>query len=424
VAPDALTNWAGNVTFDPARFHRPASVDEVRALVAGSERLRVLGTGHSFSRIAETDGDLLSLERLNDFELDAEARTVTVRGRLRYGDFAQALDAAGLALPNLGSLPHISVAGACATGTHGSGDGNTILAGAVSAIELVTATGDLVTVRRDDDDFPALVVGLGASGVVTALTLDLRPAFELRQHVYDRLPAAGLAAGFEEIFATGYSVSGFTRWSGPDAAQVPDLDLLWVKHRSTDGWVPPQQWHGATPADGPRHPVPGMPTENATEQLGVPGRWYDRLPHFRLEFTPSAGEELQTEYLLPRRYAVPALAALGAVRETFAPLLMVGEIRTVAADGSWLSAASGRDSVALHFTWHPDQPAVEAVLPVLEAALAPFEARPHWGKLFATAPETVAGLYPRHSDALAVIARYDPAGKFRNPLLDRYLPRA
>ena len=424
MAPDELTNWAGNVTFNPARFHRPGSLDEVRALVAGSERVRVLGTGHSFSRIADTDGDLLSLEQLNGCELDAQARTVTVRGRLRYGDFARALDGTGLALPNLGSLPHISVAGACATGTHGSGDGNKIMAGAVSAVELVTATGDLVTVRRNEDDFDAVVVGLGAFGVVTALTLDLRPAFEVRQDVYDDVPSAELAAGFEEIFATGYSVSGFTRWIGPDAARVPDLDLLWVKHRAQDGWAPPPTWFGGTQADGPRHPVPGMPTEHATEQLGVPGRWYERLPHFRLDFTPSAGEELQTEYLLPRRHAVPALAALGAVRERFAPLLMIGEVRTVAADGSWLSAASGRDSVALHFTWHPDQRAVEAVLPVLEAQLAPFDARPHWGKLFTTPPETVAGLYPRFADALAAIGRFDPSGKFRNALLDRYLPSA
>jgi xylitol oxidase len=421
---DALRNWSGNVTFEPAGFHRPESLDELQALVAGRERVRVLGTGHSFSRIADTTGDLLSLERLNGFEVDGDARTVTVRGRLRYGDVVRAVDEAGFALPNLGSLPHISVAGACATGTHGSGDGNRILAGAVSAVELVTATGDRVTVRRGEADFDALAVGLGAFGVVTATTLDLRPAFEARQDVYDDVPGAELAAGFEEIFATGYSVSGFTRWRGGDAERAPDLDLLWVKHRTRDGWAPPPRWFGGTRADGPRHPVPGMPAENATAQLGVPGRWWERLPHFRLDFTPSAGDELQTEYLLPRRHAVAALAALGAVRERFAPLLLISEIRTVAADDFWLSPAFGRDSVALHFTWLPDQPGVEAVLPVLEARLAPFAARPHWGKLFTVPPEAVAGRYPRFADAQAAIARYDPEGKFRNAMLDRYLPRA
>jgi xylitol oxidase len=354
--------------------------------------------------------------------IDARRGSVTVGAGVRYGELATHLHAAGYALHNLASLPHISVVGACATATHGSGDRNGNLATAVSAVEMVTAGGDIVTVDRDSDPdrLRGTVVGLGALGVVTSVTLDIVPAFDVRQYVYDDLPHERLREHWADIFASGYSVSLFTDWTGPRINQV------WLKRRvdERDPWTPPGRWLGATLADSPRHPVPGMPAGNCTPQLGVPGPWHERLPHFRLEFTPSSGEELQSEYFVPRHLALEALDAVDRIRDRFAAVLQTSEIRTVASDDLWLSPSYRRDSVALHFTWIKDAEAVTPVVAALEQQLAPFAARPHWGKVFTTAPEVVSGLYERWPDFLDLLSRHDPGGKFRNDLIDRYFPDA
>jgi alditol oxidase len=306
------------------------------------------------------------------------------------------------------------VAGACATGTHGSGNRVGNLATSVAALELVTADGSLVTIDRDDARFPGTVVALGALGVVTRLTLELVPAFEIAQHVYEDLPFPVLVERWEEVFAAAYSVSVFTSWTRPYADQV------WLKAREPA--AAPQRWLGARRADGPRHPIPGMSPAYCTEQLGVPGPWYARLPHFRLEFTPSSGEELQSEYLLPRECAAEALAALDAIRDRVAPALQICELRTVAADELWLSPSYRRDTIAVHFTWIADAAEVTPVIAAVEERLAPLAARPHWGKLFGVAPETVRSLYPRWDEFVALAGELDPAGTFRNEFLDRYLP--
>jgi alditol oxidase len=414
-------NWAGNVTFAAERFHRPGSVPELQHLVARSRRVRALGTGHSFNRLADTPGDLVSaagLPRL--IEADTARSAVTVSAGLTYGEVAVALQQAGRALPNLASLPHISVAGACATGTHGSGNGNGGLATAVSAVEMVTADGDLVTVSREADPgwFPGAVVALGALGIVTRLTLDTVPTFDVRQYVYEDLPAGQVAEHFDEIVASAYSVSLFTDWRGPRFRQA------WLKRRADapDAGGPGPRWMGGRLADGPRHPVPGMSPDSCTEQLGVPGPWHQRLPHFRLEFTPSAGDELQSEYLLPRAHATDALAALQPMADRLAPAVQISEIRTIAADEEWLSPCYQRDSAGIHFTWINDWAAVAPALALVEERLAPLRARPHWGKLFGASPGAVRVLYPRLDDFRRLRHRHDPAGKFRNDLLDRYVP--
>jgi alditol oxidase len=415
-----LRNWAGNVTFSPAAFHRPRSIDELSRIVAAARQVRVLGTGHSFSRVADTTGDLVTLADLPPrFDLDVAAGTVTVAAGTTYGQVAQQLQRAGLALPNLGSLPHICVAGACATGTHGSGDRNGVLATAVRGMELVTADGDLVTLDRDrTPEFDGCVVALGALGVVTALTLQVGPAFAVRQVVFDDLPFEPGLERFDQVMAAGYSVSLFTSW------RRDRFELAWLKQLADDDPAPSAALLtdlGASPADGARHPIAGMPVEHATQQLGVPGPWNERLPHFRFEHLPSAGEELQTEYLLPREHAADALRALAGIRDRFGHLVLVGEVRTVAADPLWLSPSHGRDSVALHLTWVPDQPAVEAVLPLLEAALAPFDPRPHWGKVATVPAAEVRERYPRFADFRALAGRFDPGGRFRNAVLDDLL---
>ncbi len=412
-------NWAGNVTFSASAFHRPSSLSELQRLVARGRQVRALGTGHSFNALADTPGDLVSLAGLPRLiEVDTANASVTVGPGLSYGEVAAELNAAGRALHNLASLPHISVAGACATGTHGSGERNGNLATAVSAATLVTADGDLVTVSRDGDPdrFPGVVVGLGALGIVTRMTLDTLPAFEVRQYVYDDLPLQQVTEYFDEIAGSAYSVSLFTDWRGPRFRQA------WLKRRTdaTDSWVPEPRWMGGSLADGPRNPVPGMDPAQCTEQLGAPGPWNERLPHFRPELPPGSGDELQSEYLLPRGSAVGALQALQPIAGRISPVLRTCEIRTVAADELWLSPSYQRDSVAFHFTWIKDWAAVKPVLGEIEERLAPMHARPHWGKLFRTGPESMPGLYPRLDDFRQLMRCYDPAGKFRNDLLDRY----
>ncbi|MER6173881.1 FAD-binding protein [Streptosporangium sp. NPDC001681] len=416
-----LLNWAGNITYGAARFHRPGSMEQLQELVAGSDAVRALGTRHSFNEIADRPGgDLVSLEGLpGGPELDPARGTVTVGAGVRYGELSRYLHGAGYALHNLGSLPHISVAGACATATHGSGDANGNLATAVSGLELVTADGEVTFLsrERDGDRFAGAVVGLGALGVVTRVVLDVVPAFEVRQHVYENLPWARLEEHFEEITSAGYSVSMFTGWDGPV------IDQVWVKRRDGEPgpWEPVSRWLDATAAPADRHPLPGLSAVNCTAQLGVPGPWYDRLPHFRLDFTPSSGEELQSEYLLPRRHALAALRALDGVRDVVSPVLQVSEIRTVAADELWLSPSYRQDVVAVHFTWKKDWPAVRRVLTVIEDLLEPFEARPHWGKLFLMGPERLASRYDRLPDFRRLAADLDPTGKFRNPFVNDLL---
>lgn len=420
-----LTNWGGNFAYRARQVLRPTSVDELRRLVAAhtgaGERLRALGTRHSFSRVADTEGDLVSLADLPPLvELDEAARTVTVGAGMRFGEFTGQVQAAGLALHNLGSLPHISLGGACATGTHGSGDTNGCLAAAATAVQLVTAAGDLLTLRRGDADFGGAVVSLGALGVVTAVTLELQPTYDVQQVVYDDLPLDVLDDRLDEVLGAAYSVSLFTRLTGTG------FDQAWLKRRVRPGerWTPPAEWLGARLADGPRHPVPGEPTEQATVQGGVPGPWNERLPHFKLEFTPSRGEEIQSEYLVPREHGAAAVRAVVALRERLAPVLLVHEVRTVAADEQWASLAYRRDSVALHFTWVQDQPAVEPVVAELERALAPYAPRPHWGKLFTTTPAELAARWDRLGDLRRLAERLDPTGTFRNDFVERSLSAA
>ncbi|HEX5995804.1 MAG TPA: FAD-binding protein [Jiangellales bacterium] len=414
-----MTNWAGNVRFVAQRLHRPSTVEELRRVVAGSRRVRALGTGHSFSRVADSGGDLVCVAGLPpSVQIDAERASVTVAAGVRYGDLAAHLHAAGYALRNLGSLPHISVAGACATGTHGSGDRNGGLATAVSGIELVTADGEMIGLSRADGErFRGAVVGLGALGVVTRLTLDIVPTFDIAQYVYEDMPRVQLDEHFTDIMASAYSVSLFTRWTSSG------IDQVWLKRRVDEvgSFTLRRSWMGATLADGPRHPVPGMPAANCTQQLGVPGPWHARLPHFRMEFTPSSGEELQSEYLIPRDRAVEGLSAITAIRDRVAAVLQVSEIRTVAADELWMSPSCQRDSVAIHFTWIRDERAVAPVIAAVEEQLAPFDPRPHWGKLFAMGADVVRGRYQRLPDFQRLVGQFDPDGKFRNDMLDPYV---
>ncbi len=405
-------NWAGNYRYRAAVINRPHRVEQVQELVANHPRARALGTRHSFTGIGDS-AMLISLADLDaEITVDRQAQLVAVPGGVTYAELADTLNRNGLALANLASLPHISVAGAVATATHGSGDAIGNLATAVAELELVTGEGALVRVRRGEPDFAGLVVSLGALGVVTELTLAVEPYYEVSQRVYEGLSWETTLTRFDEITAAGKSVSVFHR-AGKQTEQ------LWVKR--SDGDAAPDELFGARAATAPRNPVLGAEPANSTDQLGVPGPWSERLPHFRSGFTPSAGEEIQSELLVARQNAPAAIEAMLGLGEQIRPLLLVGELRTVAGDELWLSPQYGQNTVGLHFTWRRKPDEVERVVGALERALAPLGARPHWGKLFTAGAGEIAPLYPRWADFLELRARLDPRGVFINHWLHSHL---
>jgi xylitol oxidase len=412
-------NWSGNYTYSTDRLDAPANVEEVQAIVKRASKLRALGTRHSFNSIADSTAEQISVERLDQMTLDPAARTVTIGAGVTYGKLAPYIDSHGFALHNLASLPHISVIGGCATATHGSGIRNRNLSTSCSGLELVTANGDRLSVSRakDPDTFAGSVVALGALGIVTGLTLDVEPTFQVEQVVYQDLPFSELEHNLDAIFGSGYSVSLFTDWQNSRATQV------WIKRRvdPTNPYKWPEEFYNAKRATQKLHPVAGHGAENCTEQLGVAGPWYERLPHFRMNFTPSSGAELQTEYFVPREHAYEAIRAVEQLRDHITPHLFITELRTIEADSLWMSMAYQRPSLAIHFTWKPEWPAVRRILPMIEAKLAPFDARPHWAKLFTLAPAKLQSRYVKLPQFKELLQQHDPTGKFRNAFLETNL---
>jgi xylitol oxidase len=416
-AATRLKNWAGNLEYSAGAVVYPESVEQVQAFVKKADKIRTLGSQHCFNKIADSPHQLLSTKNLNKvISMDPAKKTVTVEGGIRYGTLGEYLQGKGYGLHNLASLPHISVAGSIATATHGSGVKNGNLATAVSGIEFVTAAGDVITLskEKDGDQFLGAVVGLGGLGVVTKVTLDIQPAYQVRQHVYENLPFGELEKNFEAIMSSGYSVSLFTDWQKNNVSEV------WVKSVVAEGKQPPArpELYGATLAKKNLHPIVELAAENCTEQMGVPGPWHERLPHFRMNFTPSSGKELQSEFFVPFSNAFAALKAINNLGDKWIQDLFISEIRTIAADDLWMSTCYKRPSVAIHFTWKQNTDSVMKLIPIVEEQLAPFGARPHWGKLFTITPAQLRSRYERYGDFLQLLRQYDPKGKFRNEFLD------
>jgi alditol oxidase len=418
-AKQKLTNWAGNIAYGTDRLQEASSIEQAQSILRSESKLKVLGTRHCFNSIADSRYGFLSLKPMRNIDLDAKSHTVTVEAGVTYGQLGPYLDSKGFALHNLASLPHISVVGACNTATHGSGEKNGNLASVVAGLEMLTPAGEMVKLTRkaDGEAFHAAVVGLGALGVVTRITLDVQPTYQVRQYVYQDLPLAQMKNHFDQIQSSGYSVSLFTDW------QNQRINELWIKSRTGKGkpFAAPSEFFGAKLATHNLHPIAALSAENCTEQMGVPGPWYDRLPHFRMGFTPSAGKELQSEYLLPRRNAIDAILAVERLRDEVSPHLLISEIRTIDADDLWLSTCYRQPSVAIHFTWKQDWPAVKRLLPVIEKELSPFKPRPHWGKLFTISRSDLRSRYEKFDDFVKLASQYDPKGKLRNAFLDTNL---
>ena len=414
-----LSNWAGNLEYSTTNVHYPKTVEEIQEVVRKCNKLKPLGSRHSFSKIADSNDNLVSLKELNKVvSLNKDSNTVTVEGGMKYGELAPYLHENGYALPNLASLPHIGIAGACSTATHGSGVKNGNLSTAVSEIEFVNASGDIVVLskQKDGEQFYGAVVALGAIGVVTKVTLDLLPTFNMKQVVYRNLPISELKNNFENIQSKGYSVSLFTDWKNKNINEV------WIKKRASESDTSAAlELFGARLATENLHPVEDQSAENVTDQMDIAGPWYERLPHFKMGFTPSVGKELQSEYFVPIEHAYDAMMAMEKLHEKITPHLFISEIRTIQADDFWMSPCYKQTCVALHTTWKQEVETVMNLLPLIEEQLAPFNARPHWAKLFTIAPSVLQSRYKKLGDFKELVKQYDPAGKFRNEFLEKNL---
>ncbi|GJM29422.1 MAG: putative xylitol oxidase [Cyclobacteriaceae bacterium] len=418
-SPGSRTNWAGNLSYNAKDFQEPTSIEELQSLVRATNKVRVLGTKHCFNRIADSDFSQISVRAFsNKLQVDSVNMKATINSGASYGQICTELHNQGFALHNLASLPHISVAGAMATATHGSGVANGNLGSAVSGFEFIDSDGSLhkLSHEQDGEGFQTLITHLGALGIITSITLDLQPAFDVVQRVYQELPVRILLENFLAVMSGGYSVSLFTDYQSDTVNQV------WVKSRAdSTGEVDPDDYYGARAATRNLHPISAMSAENCTEQMGVSGPWYERLPHFRMDFTPSSGKELQSEFFVPIEHASEAFEVIAALKKQLKPVLMISEVRTIAGDNQWMSPFYHQDSVAFHFTWEQSQAGVEAVLPLIQDGLERFGVRPHWGKVFTINPQRMRSLYPNLDKFKQVVTRYDPNRKFINKFLEKLL---
>lgn len=415
---DKLTNWAGNYVYSTNKLIPATSLDQIRNFVYNNKQFKVLGSRHCFNGIADTKHIFLSMKTMDDLvSINEDNKTVTVSAGATYGKVAPILHQQGYALHNLASLPHISVAGACITATHGSGVKNGNLATAVLGMEVVTANGDVKEISKENDPelFYGSVVNLGGIGVLTKMTLSIQPTFNMRQVLFENLQLSTLESNLNEILSSGYSVSLFTDWKSNRFNQV------WIKSRAdqSNEWTNSKEFFGANPATKNLHPIGELSAIHCTEQMGVEGEWYERLPHFKMGFTPSSGKELQSEYFVPYEHAYKALNAVSELKGQIAPLLQISEIRTIAEDNFWMSPCYKTPSMAIHFTWKQDWPAVQKILPLIEEKLQAFRVRPHWGKLFTMAPGKLKSSYERLNDFKELLYQMDPEGKFKNEFLQR-----
>ncbi|AFK04293.1 FAD linked oxidase domain protein [Emticicia oligotrophica DSM 17448] len=415
---DPRTNWAGNLTYSTDNLYTPKNISELQDTIKKLKKVRGLGTKHCFNKIADSTENQISSAAFNKIiSLDKDKKTVTVEAGIKYGELCKYLDENGFALYNLASLPHISVAGACATATHGSGIKNGCLASSVSGIEFVNGKGEVINLNKEKDgaEFLGAVVNLGALGIVTKMTLDLQPTFKMKQIVYQNMPMLALEKNFEAIMSAGYSVSLFTDWKNKNINEV------WIKSKAEDLKEIAPEFYGAKLQTKNLHPIETLDAINCTDQMGVEGPWYERMPHFKMGFTPSSGKELQSEFFIPFEHAYEGLMAIEKLNAEVSPHLFITEVRAIAADELMMSPFYKKTCVAFHFTWKQETEEVTKLLPSIEEALAPFNPRPHWGKIFTLKPAVLQGRIEKLSEFKDLMTKHDPEGKFRNEFIDKNL---
>lgn len=417
ITATSLKNWAENLQYSTTSVYYPSNLDEVVALVKEKEQLKVLGSRHSFNTIADSRNNLVSTKDLKQIiQIDKQSNTVTVEPGVTYGELAPYLHQNGYALHNLASLPHISVGGATATATHGSGIKKGNLSTAVVGLEIVNSAGEVISLSKEKNpiEFDGAVVHLGALGVITKLTLALQPSFQMKQVVYRNLAMKDLEKNFVEVMSAGYSVSLFTDWTNKNISEV------WVKKIASE-LTSPKEYFGAKLSEKNLHPIEALSAENCTDQLDSTGVWYERMPHFKMGFKPSAGKELQSEFFVPLSSATAAMAAMETIHKKITPHLFISEIRTIKSDQFWMSPCYQQDSVAIHTTWKQDPEVIPELIPMVEEVLSPFNPRPHWAKLFSISPDKLRASYTKLPDFKVLMRLFDPKGKFRNEFLEHNL---
>jgi xylitol oxidase len=399
-------NWSSNVNFQEQEYLEPTNLDDLQDIVASQKFVRARGSAHSFNSIADSNNTIVSLEKMpQTIEIDEVKQNVKVSSFLKYGELVPTLHARGWALSNLASLPHISIAGSVSTATHGSGIFNKNLAAQVAAVEFIDSTGSIRHLSEGSREYEAFVVGLGLTGIITNYWLKIEPSFNVKQIIYENVSDIELEKSFDEIMGTAYSVSFFTRWDSSNQGN------LWCKFKENQ--YIPDIVSGAHQATKKLHPIPEVDPVAATEQFGVTGPWLERLAHFKLDFTPSVGDEIQSEFFVDRENAPAVIQKLRELSPKFRDMLWISELRTIAADNFWMSTASARDSVGFHFTWKKSN-FDPKVVKEIEENLVQFDYRPHWGKVFYAESRYLRSVYPKYSDFVEAVNLIDPNKKFSN----------
>jgi L-gulonolactone oxidase len=422
-------NWGGNQQAVATAVSTPASVDDVAALVkeanATGRRVKVVGSGHSFTDIAVTDDQRLHLHRLAGLiAVDRSTRLVTVQAGMPMSVLNTLLAGHGLAVPNLGDIDAQTVAGAISTGTHGTGAGHSTLASVVAAVTLVTGTGEVLHVDAASPDFPAARLGLGALGIIVEVTLRCVDAFILRADERP-LPMAEVLAGLTEQIA-GHDHVELYWFPYTDRVQLKRNDVVPVNDRPLSrlrGWVDDEFLANAVFGAACRlgRAIPAtVPAISAISARALTARTYtDRSD--RVFCTPRRVRFVEMEYEVPRDAMPEVLAALPRIiaKLPFKVQFPV-EVRFTGPDDVWLSHGYGRESayVAIHqYSGAPYEPYFRQ----FEQVCAAVGGRPHWGKLHYRDAASLRTGYPRFDDFLAVRDRLDPNRVFANPYLDRVL---
>ncbi len=411
-----MKNWAGNLSFSSKEFIEIDSVKKLQTIVSNARGIKVLASGHSFSDIADTKDTLISIKNLSfEIGIDSNKREALVPAGMQYSDVSRYLEKHGWAVSNMASLGEVTIAGAILTGTHGSGSSNGILSTAVIGFEMVLESGSILTTDRENSsDFPGFIVSLGALGVFTKYKLKIVPSFSIRQVVYENINIESIANNFDLVFDRAYSVSFFSNWAQNSTGQI------WMKF--LDDSKPfniSSDWIDGNLAKVKQHPVKINDASPCTDQLATSGKWLDRLPHFKLNSSPVSGDEVQTEYLVDRRYVKQYISELAEIGDEIASKVYTTEIRTIKADDLWLSGAYERETVGFHFTWRKSDSLVN-FLPKIESILGKHDGRPHWGKLFDVPKDKLPSRYPKFSDFEVLLQKYDPNKKFRNNFINKY----
>ncbi|WP_405963110.1 FAD-binding protein [Streptomyces sp. NBC_00723] len=427
-------NWGGNVAARPAREVTPASVDElaeaVRRAAEDGLKVKAVGTGHSFTSIAATDGVLIRPQLLTGIRnIDRDNMTVTVEAGTPLKRLNLALAREGLSLTNMGDIMEQTVSGATSTGTHGTGRESASIAAQIKGLELVTADGSVLTCSEKGTEeeralFAAARIGLGALGIVTAITFAVEPIFLLTARE-EPMPFDKVLADFDELWAENehfefywFPHTGSTNTKRNNRSAGPRKPVSqvssWIEDEFlSNGVFQVAQWVGqAVPAT--------IPTIAQVSSKALSARTYTDIP-YKVFTSPRRVRFLEMEYAVPREAVTETLRELKAMLDRSGLRVSFPvEVRTAPADDITLSTASGRDSayIAVHMVKGTPY---QGYFTAAERIFTAHEGRPHWGKVHTRDAEYFAGVYPRFGEFTALRDRLDPDRLFQNDYLRRVL---